>query len=451
VVREIRTAEPAPLLSGERQDSALARLLAHARTPLFHNGYALILSAGASSMLGIIYWALAARFYPRTDVGLNSAAISAMLLFSGMAQLNLVGALIRYLPRAGRATRRVVTFAYAANVLLALAIGLALIALQSVWSPVPGLLHGNPTFLLWFILATVVWGIFALQDFVLTGLRQAVWVPIENVVFAVLKIVLLIVLAGTVREQGIFLSWTLPTVLAVIAVNVLIYGRLIPRHMRATEADATPIVPRDVISYVAGNYAGYLFFLASTTLLPLMVDHERGAAATAYFYLAWVFAYSIQLIAQNMSASLTVEGSIDEQRLASYSYRVLIHLTRIVVPLVVVIVVAAPLILDVFGSAYSANGTPVLRLLALAAIPNLVNVLYIAIARVQRRTEAIVLVQGALCLLGLGLSYLLLRRSGIVGVGIGWLVSQTVIAAVLLLTQLRSLVLPARLGAARPG
>src|SRR4051812_43837128 len=95
------------------QNRSLQRLLDHARTPLYRNGYALMLSAAATSGLGVVYWMLATRLYPAEVVGLNSAVISAMLLVAGVAQLSLVSVITRFLPRAGRAAGRLVGSAYA--------------------------------------------------------------------------------------------------------------------------------------------------------------------------------------------------------------------------------------------------------------------------------------------------------------------------------------------------
>jgi O-antigen/teichoic acid export membrane protein len=415
-----------------------ARLLQHVRIPLYNNAYALIVSGISTSGLGIVYWAVAARFYTARDIGLNSAAISGMMLFSGISQLNLIEALIRFLPRAGEATARLVRTIYAASFSVSVVLGLSLFLLRNVWSPIPELFNGNTSFLLWFIVATGAWSIFALQDFVLTGLRQAKWVPPENILFAVIKIVLVVALASQFQKDGIFLSWTFPTLLAIVAINGLLFFRLIPRHVAATRDRAETIVPRQFANYVAGNYVGYLFFLASTTLLPIIVKVEDGSQATAYFYLAWIFAYSLYLIAQNMTASLIVESSLDQDQLGAYSYRVLMQLARLVVPLVVIFLVGAPFILDIFGSQYSAQGTDLLRLLALATIPNIVNALYIGIARVRRRMASIVLVQGALCIISLGLTPVLLHVYGIAGVGLAWLISQSVVAVFLMFTELRT-------------
>ena len=67
----------------ERGDALLARLVAHLRTPLYWNGYALILSSGATSGLGMIYWIVAAQAYSAEAVGLNSAMIAAMMFLAG--------------------------------------------------------------------------------------------------------------------------------------------------------------------------------------------------------------------------------------------------------------------------------------------------------------------------------------------------------------------------------
>lgn len=78
-----------------------------------------------------------------------------------------------------------------------------------------------------------------------------------------------------------------------------------------------------------------------------------------------------------------------------------------------------------------------LRLLVLAAIPNLVIWLYLGMARVQNQTLGIFLVQAALCVLMLSLTFYLLPRMGINGIGIAWLASQSLMAVVLMLSVLR--------------
>ena len=88
-----------------------------------------------------------------------------------------------------------------------------------------------------FILATALWVVFQLQDSVLIGLGRADWVLTETVAFGVIKIVLLVALATALPDEGIFASWTLPLVVVVVAVNVLVFRRLVPRHVADRRRD----------------------------------------------------------------------------------------------------------------------------------------------------------------------------------------------------------------------
>ena len=89
---------------------------AHLRVPLYREGYALVLNSGLVSLFGVLYWLLAAHYYSPHVLGLNSAAISAMMFLAGVSQLNLMSALMRFIPVAGRqhdAVRALVVPAFA--------------------------------------------------------------------------------------------------------------------------------------------------------------------------------------------------------------------------------------------------------------------------------------------------------------------------------------------------
>jgi O-antigen/teichoic acid export membrane protein len=422
-----------------RETFASSRIVSHLRHPLFQNGYALIASSGTSAALGFLFWILAARFYTTQIVGLNSALISAMLFLSGVSQLSLNSVLIRFVPQAGTATRRLVIYSYLACTVVAAVIGLFFTLRLTVWEPALAQINPGASWQLFFILATMLWCIFTLQDSVLAGLRQALWVPLENTVFAVVKLVLVIGLAGSMQSSGIFLAWNIAVLVVLLPVNWLIFKRLIPRHVRNTEGRTVRLSPRVIGKFAGGNYLGNLFFLASTALLPVMVTALAGPRANAYFYPPWMIVTSLQLIALNMAISFTVEATLDQTQLNHYGWRILVQTARLVVPLVIIIFVCAPLILQLFGSAYAEEGTALLRWLLLGALPNIVTAWFIGMSRVRNHPRSIVLVQGSFSVLMLSLSFLLLTRMGITGIGLAWFISQTVIAAALLPSLLNTI------------
>ena len=76
--------------------------------PMLRNGYALIASATVTQVLGVAYWIVAARTAPAAVVGRNSAAIYMMLFLAGVAELNLMSTLVRFLPTSGRRAARLI-------------------------------------------------------------------------------------------------------------------------------------------------------------------------------------------------------------------------------------------------------------------------------------------------------------------------------------------------------
>jgi O-antigen/teichoic acid export membrane protein len=179
----------------------------------------------------------------------------------------------------------------------------------------------------------------------------------------------------------------------------------------------------------------------------LLVLQEAGPRASAFFYPPWLIATSLSLLTTNMSVSLVVEGSFDRERLAMHTRQAVWHTARLLLPLAVVLVGAAPWILRVFGAEYAAAGDNLLRLLAIGLVPSSVCILSFGVARVQDRVRAIIANQALLAALVLTLSSVLLPSMGIDGVGVAWLVSQSGVALLLLWTQL----LPALRGASSPG
>src|SRR5262249_12666558 len=177
----------------------------------------LIASTGMTSILGLVYWVLAARLYTVAEIGVNSALISTMMALGGIAQLNLGSVLTRFLPSIGRSSsQRLILGAYATGLLAALFSGLLFLAGVHAWAPSLRSLAASPGGAIWFTAATMIWTVFALQDSALAGLRRAIWVPIENTLYALAKIVLLLFFADSEwRAWGPFASWTLPLLAAV--------------------------------------------------------------------------------------------------------------------------------------------------------------------------------------------------------------------------------------------
>ncbi|MFF2774795.1 lipopolysaccharide biosynthesis protein [Streptomyces sp. NPDC058052] len=393
---------------------------------LFRNAYALMLSTGVSAALGLGFWLVAARYYTEEAVGQGSAAIAAQRMLASITATTLSGAVVRYVPRAGRATGPLVVRLYLlSTVVVAAASGIFLLTLDW-WGPSYAPL-GTLSAGIFFTLSSVGWALLTLQDGVLTGLRKAFWVPVGNAVFSVGKLVLLVVLAAALPVLGVFVSWAAAIALSTIPLAWLVFRRLIPQQARA-DKDREPPTYREIGRFVAGDAVGAFFSLLMISLLPVMVAVRFDAAHNAFFYTAYTVGGTMEFMAINMASSLTAHASHSPDSLAEGVRGALRRMVLLLVPVVLVLVLFAPLILAPFGPGYTDNGSTVLRLLAAGALPRVAVELYIGVLRVQGRTGMLAVVQGGMCVLVLGGAAVLLGPYGISGAGMAVLGGMTVMA-----------------------
>ncbi|MGZ4416784.1 MAG: lipopolysaccharide biosynthesis protein, partial [Gaiellaceae bacterium] len=282
------------------------RIRAHLSIPLFRTAYFLIISSGVMSVLGFPFWIIAARRYTPESVGVASTIIAAMMFVSSISQLGLGQILTRYLPGAGTRTRLLILRSYAAAAGVSVVAAAVAAATATLWSPPLAFLSHDVRWFVFFVAAVLAWTIFGLEDEVLVGLGQARWIPIENAVFAVAKLGLVVALAGVSSHAGVVVAWILPGMVLIFPVNFAIFASFVPKH-----AQRHPGTSRwrraDLRRVIVGNYLGTLLSSFGTVLLPILVTKELGASDTAYFFLPWTIALALCLVTSGMTTSLLVE------------------------------------------------------------------------------------------------------------------------------------------------
>ncbi|MGH9279397.1 MAG: hypothetical protein ACRD12_14990 [Acidimicrobiales bacterium] len=401
--------------------------------PMAVTASALMVNTAVTSGLGMVFWALASRAYPARVLGEAAALIAAMMLLSVISQLNLSMGIARLLPQVTDRRWRPVLGAYGVTAAVALVVsGAFVIAAPRLFGGFAFLGH-RPAMACALVVAVVLWNVFALQDAVLTASRWAVVVPIENGVFGLLKIGLMVWLAGHLAEQGIFVAWLGAMAVMLLPVNGFIFGRVL-RSRRSPRAQpsvsALPIADRRrVTRYLALDYVAALLNQGYTSMLPLLVVAVLGRDANAYFYIAFLVAGAVRAVAEAMSTSLVVEGAHDESELASLARRSVTRYVKYAVPGVLLLAAGAGLLLAPFGAAYVDHGVAVLRLLLVATLPQAVVSLYIAVERVRANVGRVLAAEAAVVILVTAGAVAGMQAVGLVGLGWAWLVAQSVVAA----------------------
>ena len=426
--------------------------------PLLRNGVMLTLASIAASVLGAAYWIFVGSSglrYSTGEVGTNQATIFAVMFLGGVAQLNLADVMVRFTPSAGRNTKRIVVRAYTAAITLALFSSLGFVLLIPWVAPGLDFVH-TPVMGGVFILAVVTYSIFVIQDGVLTGLRRTHWVLGEQMLFSVSKIVAVGLFFVFARQSAILVSWTIALVFALIFVNTYLFGFAIPSREREVHRmerrpswarDHAPgdvtgmhLIPMEntggMVRFTALTYVGGLFWLAASTLPQTLILDSFGSAGrndSAYFSISWVITTMLYVISTNMGSSIVVESAGDPRRLVQAVRTVLRNTGVLLLGGALVVGVAAPLILRLFGPDYPGHATMLLRLLVLSSVPNLITATALAAFRVRRKAGMVLLVYAAICIMVFGLFWTLKPSMGLAAMGMAWLITQCVAASLLLL------------------
>ncbi|MCX5209451.1 hypothetical protein OG689_09175 [Kitasatospora sp. NBC_00240] len=409
--------------------------------PLLRNGHILAASSLLAAGLGSMFWILATRSYSAETVGRSFAALAAASFLSTLGSLNLGDVLVRFVPTAGRHTRRLVLRCYITSaVFSALAAGAFLLLIPMI-APGLGYLR-EPVMAAAFMAATAGYALFVLQDGALTGLRRTGWVLGENALFAVAKSALLALCAALAVGTGILVSWSVALVISILLTNLVLFGRAMPARRRSEESGGAP--PQRVARYATADYVGNLCSVATYSIVPLLVLNHLGAGQSAYYSLSFIIADTLYVAAFSMGHSLVVEGADAPERLVELARHMLRHSGLLLAGAVAVVVAAAPWILGLFGPDYASHGTTVLRLMVLAAVPNAVLSVAIQVARVRRSVTWMIGLRLAFAVVVISLAAGLLPVLGLTGVGLAWLAAECALAVPLLLTLRRWLPLATR-------
>lgn len=400
---------------------------------IYTNAFALMISAAGSGLLGLLYWGIGAHLASQKSIGRAAGEIAAVTLLSTFAQLSFGSVFQRFLPRAAQKSRDLVVTGYATSVIAAVVIGIGYLALGFTDRFFPTTFEWSVLFI-----ATVVfYTMFALQDSVLISLRRSRWVALENILFGVAKLALLIPLAGYELGQGVVLSWTIPLVATVIAVNWYIFRKRLPEHIRTSPISETLPSLKHMLSLSIPQFAGTVLSLFSTSIVSLIVIGKLGAVANAHYYLVAQVAITPGLFIWSISRLLIVEVSHEPQDQRRHVRQAIIAMSAVLVVGVGVGTVFARQILGIFGPAYANQGTTLLRLLLLSLPGTVVVATYAALAWIDGRVWALMVREGITLVVNLTIVLVLIRHHGINSVGYAALITSGIEFMLFLPTTLK--------------
>ncbi|AAL80907.1 hypothetical protein PFDSM3638_03895 [Pyrococcus furiosus DSM 3638] len=374
------------------------------RSPLYRNSIYISLTSLVTAVAGFLFWSVAARLYPSSQVGVASALVSAINLTFTVSMLGLNFALIRFYPQyKERAVGSSLVLAVTASFFVSLVYGLIMGGSESF----RGVFSAE--FLAIFVTFSMVGTAYNILSTYAIAKRKAEHSFMQGLLFA-LRFVFLFFLVP-LGVFGIVGSFGFGLTLG------LIYGLIFIDDIKLS-LDVEYL--KESFRFSLGNYIASMANVAPNYLMPTLVLTMLGKEEAAYFYIAFAIGNLILFIPNAINTSFFVEGSHGLKDMKRTLKKALAFSYLYLAVATVFVWLFGGYVLELFRPEY-VKGFGLLKLMVLGGFFVVPVNFSITILNIQKRVREVVGINLLKAALFLGLSYLLIPRFGIEGVGWGWI------------------------------
>ncbi|MDQ1060583.1 O-antigen/teichoic acid export membrane protein [Arthrobacter globiformis] len=348
----------------------------------------LIAGKAAQTGAGFAFWIVAARATSDREVGLTTAAVSAVMICTQLAVLGAGSAVIVAVGR-GEPPARVLDAAFAIVGVAGTGLALGYLVLQS--SVTPDTASVSILFWLTFILAAVTGTLVIVLDQALVALGRGASATLRYTLGGVVSLGAVALVAWQAHGASadvLMACWALGTAVACV-VGAVQLRRLVgyrPRPSLRSVRRGRPLlalgIPHQLLT---------LTERAPGLVLPLLLAHMVAPEAAAYWYPAWMMAWAAYTAPMLMGIVQFSEGVRDPDRLVSTTWASLRWSLAVGGLAAAVLALFAHPLLSLLGERYADSSADALRWLAAGLVGYAVLQAYNAVCRARGRyAEAIV-------------------------------------------------------------
>jgi O-antigen/teichoic acid export membrane protein len=346
----------------------------------------LVANQGAVSLIGLAYWAVVTHLFSSSDVGLSAAAASTAVLlaaFGGLGIPLLLLAEIESVDATGRRVFFTTGTAIASFVVLIMAI--ATVALSPWLGQSLRIIGADPVAATLFVVGSVATMAGTTLDRAAVGLHRGAAQLWRGSLSSILKLAIVgvLVAVSTRTSTGLIFAWAMALVLAFFVCMPML-------GLERSRAGEGALIHREALVRRLGklslqHHVLNLSVVSVTYFIPLMATLLVSPSDVAYFSAAFLFSSALLAVPYLLALSLFAERSGDPGLLHRNVRRTLPAGLVLVGGIILVVEIAAPYALRLFGPAYSANGTTALRILILVGPAYVIKDHYVSIRRAQHR------------------------------------------------------------------
>lgn len=400
----------APLFAQVKGDTAL------------QNSLYLISSTGVMAVSGLVFWFVSARLYTPTDIGLSSTLVAAATTLALFSLLGFDNVLVRYLPNSKK-PHAVIDTSLIITSLAALALSIGFVFALGIISPSLQSVMASPIHRLLFIVGMVLVTINTLTDSIFISFRSAKYILIADAGLSVGKIILPLVLVSY-GAYGLFIAYAISVTLATIISMVYLGTRF--QYWFKPAIDTSTL--REVRKFSAGTYTSNLVAAIPMMAMPIVVTNLLGGEQAAFFNLAMTISAMLFIIPRSTANSLFAEISKNSRTISAQTYRTAKQTGILLLPLTVILYLAAPVLLSIFGSSFATGATAPLHILALSAFGLALNTIAQTLLKSSHKLMPLFLIQLAGTVIMIALCWPLALAFGAAGAAWSWLIGQYVMA-----------------------
>jgi len=388
---------------------------------LYRNASYLMLSNIIIALTGFFFWLIAARLYTPEDVGLATALISAMGLFVVFSTSGFDPTFIRFLPSMNSEERsRFISTAFLFSIAVSAILSVIFILFIDFFAPKLDILK-FPVYSLIFILFTIVACMFFLLNGMFIARRKCSFLLIKTSLQCILKVLFLpflILVMGMGIWVGIFLSYSFSIIVALFFALFLLL-RVYPRIKICFDIK----VLKKAFKFLSGNYISSIFSQLPNFLFPIIVLNLVSGADAAYFYMPWHIFFIFLSFIGPINAALLMEGSYKKDIRKDQGKAIKLSFLVVLGGIALFFMFGRPL-LSLFGKGY-ADSVNLLYVLALSLIPASINQIYLTVKNIRKEIREFTGMNVFIYSSSLVLGTLSIPYFGIIGIGYGWLIGQT--------------------------
>jgi O-antigen/teichoic acid export membrane protein len=404
------------------------------------NAGSLVGTTIVTSVLGFVYWWVAAKRFSTEVVGIASASISAMTLLGAFSIVGLGTLLITEIPRQPKQALSLISTGLMVVAVVGGCTGALFAFIAPILSKQFSPLDDNLIDAITFAGGVSLTAITLVLDQALVGLLRGVMQFGRNTIFASIKLIALFLISlvfARVTGISIYATWAVGNLLSLGIVVPTILKKRIPFKNYLPQKSLL----RQLSSTALQHHILNITLQLPAYALPTIVTVLLSARMNAFFYVSWMIVNFIFFIPAALTAVLHAMNSAQQSSLADRA-RVTVGLALVTsVFAVIVLQVVTKQVLGIFGRSYE-QAIWDLRILALAAFPIIIKNHYVSICRIHDRVKAAMWIIGPGCLLELGLAITGSHIGGLIGLSAGWVIAIYIESALMFRTVYNAIWVP---------